>query len=85
MSNLLPEDTEGREKLAEDIERVCNLLKEIDLLKEDIKEIADEVEDKLLVKKAAFLKLAKAKHKQDAVANRKEAQEIEETLEVLFE
>lgn len=84
MSNLLPEDIEGREKLAEEIQRVVEILKEIDLLKEDIKEIADEVEDKLLVKKAAFSKLAKAKFKEDAVANRKEAEEIEETLDILF-
>jgi hypothetical protein len=83
MSNI-PQDNEGREKLAEDIERVVNILSEIDVLKEDIKEIAEEVEDKLLVKKAAFLKLAKAKHKQDAEANRREAEEIVETLDILF-
>lgn len=83
--SLLPQDDEARVKLAEEIDRVVVLLKEIDLLKEDIKAIAEGVEEDLPIKKAAFNKLAKAKHKEDAVANRKEAQEIEETLEVLFD
>lgn len=84
MSNLLPEDTEGRESLAEEIERVVNLLKQIDGIKADIKEIAADVEDRLLVKKAAFNKLAKSKYKEDAVKARKEAEDVEETLNILF-
>jgi hypothetical protein len=82
--SLLPQDNEGREKLAEEIERVVNILKEIDVLKGNIKEIADDVEDTLNVKKAAFNKLAKSKFNQDATANRKEAEEIEETLDILY-
>ncbi len=84
MSNLIPEDTEGRESLAEEIERVVNLLKEIDGLKASIKEIAVDVEDRLLVKKSAFNKLAKSKYKEDAVKARKEAEDVEETLNILF-
>lgn len=84
MSNLLPEDHEGREMLAEDIEKVVNLLKQIDGVKAEIKEIAEEVEDKLNVKKTTFNKLAKTKYKEDAKAQRLEAEVIEESLDILF-
>lgn len=82
--SLLPQDIEDREKLAQEIERAVNLLEAIEGLKDDIKEIAERVELKLQVKKTAFSKLAKAKHKEDAAANRMEAEEIEESLDILF-
>lgn len=82
--NYLPEDPEGREKLAEEIERVVSLLNQIDVIKADIKEIAKDVEDKLVVKKSVFNKLAKSKYKEDAVKARKEAEDVEESLNILF-
>jgi len=84
MSNFLPEDAEGREKLAEEIERVVNLLNQIDGIKQDIKDIAADVEDMLLIKKAVFNKLAKSKYKEDAAKARKEAEDVEESLNILF-
>lgn len=85
MNNFLPQDEEGRDKLAEKIENVVNLLNEIDGLKEDIALIAEEVEDKLNIKKTIFTKLAKAKYKEDAASKRMEAETVEETLNILFE
>lgn len=82
--SLLPEDGEGREKLAHEIERVVQLLREIDGIKADIKDIAEDVEDMLNVKKATFSKLAKTKYKEDAEATRREAEEIEASLDILF-
>lgn len=82
--SLLPEDPEGRDKLVGEIERVVQLLGQIDGIKQDIKDIADEVEDMLNVKKATFSKLAKTKYKEDAEATRREAEEIEASLDILF-
>lgn len=84
MSNLMPEDQEGRETLSKKIEEAVSLLREINELKQDIKNIAEEVEEKLEVKKPAFNKLAKSKFKEDARKAREAAEDIEQTLDILF-
>lgn len=85
MSNpLLPLDPEGREILAERIDAAVVKLQAIDTLKAEIKEIADKVEDTLNIKKAAFNKLAKSKHKEDAMAVRLEAEDVEAALDILY-
>lgn len=73
-------ETEAKKVLAK-VDGIVNLLNEVDTIKEDIKAIQEDAEDKLGIPKPLLMKYAKAKYDKNKFLEKlEETQEIADNL-----